>query len=198
MLSRALIVLAVMSAAGFASAADKLEGIPLVWKPTQTIGKGLALDLTGLDNRKIQIETFTDARQDKSVLIGENRENAVPKRVTTPDSVPDFVTRNVRQLMSKAGLNVVDSGGDVIVGGDIRSFFVAETGTYQGDVALKVTVKDRSGKTVWTGMSFGVGKRFGRSYKAENYYETLSDSIVEATRSLLQNAAFTKALGGAH
>jgi len=196
MFSRVLAVLIVMSIAGIGFAADKLEGIPLVWKPTSAIGKGLALDLTNLGDRKIQIETFIDARQDKSGLIGENREKAVPKKVSTPDSIPDFVTKNMRQLMSKVGLNVVESGGDAIVGGEIRSFFVAETDTYQGDVTLKVTVKDKSGKTLWTGVSSGASKRFGRSYKAENYYETLSDSVIEATQGLLQNPGFNKALAG--
>ena len=195
MFSRALTVLTVMSIAGIAVAADKLEGIPLVWKPTSAIGKGLALDLTSLGDRKIQIETFIDARQDKSGLIAENREKAVPKKVSTPDSIPDFVTKNMRQLMSKVGLNVVESGGDAI-GGEVRSFFVAETDTYMGDVTLKVTVKDRSGKTLWTGVSSGASKRFGRSYKAENYYETLSDSVIEATQGLLQNPGFNKALAG--
>ena len=196
MFSRALTVLTVMSIAGIAVAADKLEGIPLVWKPTSAIGKGLALDLTSLGDRKIQIDTFTDARQDKSGLIAENREKAVPKKVSTPDSIPDFVTKNMRQLMSKVGLTVVESGGDVIVGGEIRSFFVAETDTYLGDVTLKVTVKDKSGKTLWTGVSSGASKRFGRSYKADNYYETLSDSVIEATQGLLQNPGFNKALAG--
>ena len=34
-------------------------------------------------------------------------------------------------------------------------------------------------------------QRFGRSYKAENTYETLSDSLIEATYNLLSNPAST-------
>ena len=196
MLKRLLSALAVASITGAACAADKLEGIPLKWKPTSAIGKGVALDLTDLASRKIQIDTFTDARADKSGLIGENREKAVPKKVSTPDSVPDFVSVNMRQLMTKVGLNVVESGGDAVVGGEIRSFFVEETDTYMGDITLRVTVKDKSGKALWTGATSGTSKRFGRSYKAENYYETLSDALIEATQGLLQNPSFTKALAG--
>lgn len=189
-------VLAALSMAGAACAADKLEGIPLKWKPTSTIGKGLALDLTDLGDATVQIDRFTDARKDTSGLIGENREDAVPKKVTTPDSVADFVTNNLRQLMAKVGLNVVESGGDAIVGGEIRSFFVEETSTYLGEVSVRVTVKDKNGKTRWTGASSGSSKRFGRSYKADNYYETLSDALIEATEGLLQNPGFLKALAG--
>jgi hypothetical protein len=195
-LQRLFAIVALLSLAGAACAADKLEGIALKWKPTSTIGKGLALDLTDLVDRKIQVESFADARADKSGLIGENREKAVPKKVSTPDSVPDFVTGNVRQLLSKAGLNVVEAGGDAVIGGEIRAFFVEETDTYLGDVTLRVTVKDQSGKAVWTGISSGASKRFGRSYKADNYYETLSDALIEATQALLKNPGFLKALAG--
>lgn len=189
-------VLTAMSIAGAACAADKLEGIPLKWKPTSAIGKGLALDLTNLGEAKVQIDRFTDARENASGLIGENREDAVPKKVTTPDSVADFVTDNLRRLMAKVGVNVVESGGDAIVAGEIRSFFVEETSTYLGEVTLRVTVKDNSGKARWTGASSGSSKRFGRSYKADNYYETLSDALIEATQGLLQNPGFLNALAG--
>jgi len=191
-----LSAIAALSIAGAACAADKLEGIPLKWKPTSAIGKGLALDLTDLGDAKVQVDRFTDARKDTSGLIGENREDAVPKKVTTPDSVPDFVTTNMRTLMAKLGLNVVEAGGDAIVGGEIRSFFVEETSTYLGEVTLRITVKDKSGKTRWTGASSGTSRRFGRSYKADNYYETLSDALIEATQGLLQNPGFLKALAG--
>ena len=35
---------------------------------------------------------------------------------------------------------------------------------------------------------------FGRSYRAENYYETLSDALVNTTSSMLQSAEFERAL----
>jgi hypothetical protein len=196
MLQRLVAIVALLSLAGAACAADKLEGIPLKWKPTSAIGKGMALDLTDLGDRKIQIDLFTDARKDTSGLIGENREKSVPKKVSTPDSVPGFVTSNMRQLMSKVGLNVVESGGDAVIAGEIRSFFVEETDTYLGDITLRVTVQDKGGKTLWTGASSGASKRFGRSYKADNYYETLSDALIEATQGLLKNPSFLKALAG--
>ena len=45
-------------------------------------------------------------------------------------------------------------------------------------------------------MASGGSKRFGRSYKAENYYETLSDSVVEAVYKMLSSSEFMAALRG--
>ena len=36
--------------------------------------------------------------------------------------------------------------------------------------------------------------RFGRSYKIENYYEVLSDAVVNTVSSMLRSGEFRKAL----
>jgi len=55
---------------------------------------------------------------------------------------------------------------------------------------------DRDGKTLWNGLASGDATRFGRSYKIENYYEALSDAIVNTVSSMLQSAPFQRALSG--
>lgn len=40
----------------------------------------------------------------------------------------------------------------------------------------------------------GDAERFGRSYKADNYCETMSDMVIRATYNLLANAGFREAL----
>ena len=62
-----------------------------------------------------------------------------------------------------------------------------------GDVRLKLEVA-RDGRTTWTGVVSGASKRFGRSYKAENYYETISDSLLHAIQSLAADPGFLDAL----
>ena len=37
---------------------------------------------------------------------------------------------------------------------------------------------DQDGKTLWNGLASREATRFGRSYQAENYYEVLSDAVV--------------------
>jgi hypothetical protein len=170
--------------------AKLLERVPLQWKPTSQVSLGTLETV----QTPIQFETFKDAR-DKPELIAENREDdGKPKPVTTSDDVGAFVSTHMRELFNKAGLNTVDSNGAVVVKGEVRQFFVVETGTYEGTVAVHLTLVGRNGNTLWSGTASGDAKRFGRSYRAENYYEVLSDSVVNTTSSMLQSAEFQKAL----
>ena len=128
--------------------------------------------------------------------IGENREDEVPKPVTTSDDVGAFVSKHMRQLLDGAGLKTVDSDGAVTIKGEVKQFFVRETGTYKSTVTVHLTVVGRDGQTLWSGNASGDATRFGRSYKLENYYEVLSDAIVNTVSSMLQSAEFQKALSG--
>src|SRR5262249_32225632 len=134
--------------------------------------------------------------RDNKEAIGENREDREPKPVTTTDDVGAFVSNHMRELFDHAGLKTVDSNGAVAIKGEIRQFFVRETGTYKSTVAVHVTVVGRDGSTLWSGVASGDATRFGRSYKLENYYEVLSDAIVNTVSSMLQSAEFQKALSG--
>jgi hypothetical protein len=167
-----------------------LENIPLVWKPTTQLSSG-AVEST---SAKVSFAAFKDTRQNPQ-LIAENREDETPKPVTTQDNVGAFVATHMREIFDHNGITTVDSGGDAIVSGEVRQFFVEETNTYAGQIALHVTVTSPSGKVLWEGSTSGTNSRFGRSYKAENYYETLSDTLIDATTSLLKNSDFVKALG---
>jgi hypothetical protein len=174
---------------------DKLEGIPLVWKPTTNVATLGSVDLTGMTNIKVQVDRLGDKRDDHG-FIGQNSEKQPPRKVTTPDDVAAFVTDHMKSLIKGAGMNVVDSGGTVTVKGEILQFFVEETDTYKGDVRIQLSVTNAAGKVVWTGRTGGSASRFGRSYKDENYYEALSDSLIEATYNLIKNPGFHDALVG--
>jgi hypothetical protein len=69
-----------------------------------------------------------------------------------------------------------------------------ETGTYRGSVSLLVHAKNAQGKEIWSGIIAGDAQRFGRSYKAENYYEVISDMLVKAAYNLMSNPGFHQAL----
>lgn len=168
-----------------------LEHAPLKWKPTSELKLG-AMEMS---QAPIQFETFQDVRADKGA-IGENLEDDKPKPVTTTDDVGAFVSSHMRELFDRAGLKTVDSNGAVTIKGEVKQFFVRETSTYKSEVALHVTVVGRSGETLWSGLASGDASRFGRSYKLENYYEGLSDALVNTVSSMLQSAEFQKALSG--
>jgi hypothetical protein len=168
-----------------------LEHVPLQWKPTSE----LRLGAMQMSQASIQFEPFQDVRDDKQA-IGENAEDDKPKPVTTTDDVGAFVGTHVRELFGRAGLQTVDKDGAVTIKGEVKQFFVRETSTYKSEVAVHVTVVGSDGKTLWSGVASGDAKRFGRSYQLENYYEVLSDAIVNTVSSMLQSAEFQKALTG--
>jgi|SRR6185437_9197706 hypothetical protein len=177
-----------------ALAAPKLlENIPLKWSPTQGFAELGPVDVSGpLLTAKIHFEPFSDTRQNP-YLIAENREKAQPRPVTTNQNVADFVTLHLKDTVHGAGVNVVEDGGDVSVSGEISEFFVAETNQYHGNLSMLVHVKVK-GKEVWSGVITGAAENFGRSYKADNYYETISNMVQSAAHNLLASAAFHDAV----
>ncbi len=174
-----------------AQAAALLEHVPLKWKPTSE----LRLGTMEMAQTPVQFEAFKDVR-DQPGKIGENREDDDKvKPVTTSDDVGAFVGTHMRELFGRAGLKTVDSGGGVVVKGEVKQFFVRETSTYKAEVAVHLTVVSPDGTTLWSGLASGEAKRFGRSYNLENYYEVLSDAVVNTTSSMLQAPEFQRALG---
>jgi hypothetical protein len=172
-----------------------LQNLPLKWTPTQALAEMGPIDVSGpLLTIKVHIDAFVDARQNQAT-IAENRENAgkfLP--VTTSSDVAAFVTEHLREILLGAAINVVDGPGDVTLSGDVRQFFVTETNLYHGDLSLLVRLKNAGGKEIWSGVIVGGAEHFGRSYKAENYDETISDMVLNAAHNLLTNAAFHEAL----
>ncbi|MGO4504795.1 MULTISPECIES: hypothetical protein [unclassified Dyella] len=188
-----IVFAALLVASGSAMASKDPSNIPLVWSPTQSFAEFGAVDLNGIGKVKVQFNGFTDVRKNPP-LIAENHEKEPARQVTTKDNVAAFVTDHVKDTFSKAGINVVDSGGDVIVSGEIRDFFVNETEQYVGNVTVYITMTNQSGKVLWQGVAGGGANNFGRSYKADNYYETLSNAVLKLSNSMLNSQGFRSAM----
>jgi hypothetical protein len=189
-LMRALLALMLISVALAGHAKTVLlTHVPLQWRPTSELASGT----TDMDVTTIRFETFQDVRNDKE-KVGENLEDSAPKPVTTTDDVGAFVSSHMRQLFDRAGLKTMDDDAAVTIRGEVRQFFARETSTYNSQVEVQLTVTDRDGKTLWKGLASGEATRFGRSYKIENYYEVLSDAVVNTVSSMLRSAEFRKAL----
>jgi hypothetical protein len=194
------IVIAVLSGlvfvAGAAIAKNKpLENIPLKWTPTDSIASLGPVDLgSAALATSIHVDALVDARQNPS-SVAENREDeqkVLP--VTTSTDVAGFVTDHLKELLRGAGLNVVEGPGNVALSGEIRQFFVTETSLYHGEMSVLIHLKNSRGEEIWSGVISAAPERFGRSYKAENYYETMSDMIVRSAHGLLSNPGFRDAL----
>jgi len=184
-----------MLANGAAFGSTPLANIPLKWSPTSTLSEWGAVDLSGATiTTKIHWDGIADARENPT-LVAENREKESNIRtLTTSTDVAAFVSDHMKESLHGAGLNIVDSGADVNVSGELRKFFVTETGTYNGEISVLFHVKNAAGKELWTGIISGDASRWGRSYNAANYFETMSNMILSATYNLLNNAAFRDSL----
>ena len=195
MISRSRLFVVLLAVTFTAHAAPGvLEHVPLKWKPTSDLKLGAVQDSA----TAIRFEAFKDVRP-RPELIAENREDADKgqvKPVTTSDDVGAFVSTHIHVLFKQAGLNTVDSNGAVTIKGEVKQFFVRETRTYQAEVAVHITLVGSNGATLWSGTATGDAKRFGRSYLLENYYEVLSDAVVNTVSSMLQSPEFQKALSG--
>jgi hypothetical protein len=176
-----------------AGAADKLENIPLEWRPTSPMSEREPVDLKGLEGIKLQVDPFTDTREDPA-FIGQNTSKVPLRKVTTNQDVARFVTYQVKSLLAGLGLKVVESGGDVILKGEIKKFFVEDANRYNAEVGLQAMITDTNGKILWAVAISGSSSRFGISYKADNYYEVLSDALIGTTHELVRNPGFRKAL----
>jgi hypothetical protein len=179
---------------GAALAASDLANIPLKWTPTSSLSSMGTIDLSGnIVATSIHFDALTDARENPS-LVAENREKAKYRQMTTSSDVPAFVLDHLKQTLFAAGLKIVDGPADLTVSGELRQFFVTETETYKGEISLVLHVKNSAGKELWTGVVGGDSERFGRSYKADNYYETMSDMVLRAAYNLLSSPGFHDAL----
>lgn len=191
----AMLSMLLVSAGAFAHDDMPLTDIPLVWAPSNSIADmdDPKPNLTPIIDVKLQIDQFTDGRQDHAA-IGENRKDATPKPVTTKDDVGKWVSDGLRTELGKAGLSVVPSGGTVILGGEVRQLFSTEANTYGTDVTLKLTARNSAGKVIWSGVVTGHDTHWGRTYRASEYYQNLSDGVMDALHSLLTNKDFIDAV----
>lgn len=195
-LRRALPLVCVLTMALTAAQVDAkklLENIPLEWKPTSKVTVAATPALSG---KKVQLGAFGDTRADKT-LIGKNREeerSGTVLPVSTVTDVPAWVTTQLKYLLKQNGIDVVDSGGDLVLDGDVQQFFVDETDSYRASIGLHLRLRDNAGTAVWETSLNANESRFGRSYKLENYCEVLSDALINVAGALLKNGEFRSAV----
>lgn len=166
----------------------------LFWKPTtEVMGLKQQLSISEVKVYKIKVGPLTDKRgENPANLIGENSEvKKQPKQVVTNSNISDFITRNFSSLLSDFGLQIVTESPDYTLEGDILEFFVMEDNVYKSRAKMNLVLK-KAGNVIWRETIMGKNTRFGRSYKMENYMETLADSLIDMTYNLLDNADFTK------
>lgn len=166
------------------------KDVVLTWKATDDINELKKISSSLLENKKIKIEKFTDARKvEPKEKVGENIELADHKLpVLTKSDVSEFVTNNFKLVLEKAGAEITEEKADYVLSGEIKEYFIEEKDTYRGILTTRLSIK-KNGKEVWSGKISETNKRFGRSYKLDNYMESLSDCIVDFTKEFLSSSS---------
>lgn len=171
-----------------------LKGIELKFKPTSSLADYENMDLSSLSSISISLGNFIDEREEKE-LIGENKEKEDKGKVlpvTTITSVSDFLKETYKKLLKDIGVKIVD-GSPKTLEAKVIKFFVEEKNLYRAEVWLDIELK-KDGVLIYQERIMGSAKRFGRSYKLENYFEVLSDAIIDSFASLFQNERFLNSL----
>jgi len=177
-------------------AGSSLLNIPLVWKPTDAISALEPIDLTVFKNASFTIKLFNDVRK-KPSEIGMNVEKQSAGKilyVTTADNVSEWLTDRFGKILSEFDIAVVKDGAAMSLEADIVKFYVTEDSTYKANVGLKVRLKSKKGDMLWEGTIAASSSRWGSSYKAENYYEALSNTCIDVVYNLLKSDAFLQAV----
>ena len=177
----------------FCGCANVHVDVPLVWKPTNVLYDTDSSTLTSFSSHKYKIAAFADNRENKKE-IARNVESSEPNLVTTRDDVAEWCRSRFKIIAKENGFNVVEDNANIIIKGEILQFYVTEDNLYKADVGVKITVEDAGDKVIWQGLMAGHAKKFGHSYKLENYYETLSDAYQDSVNGLLKNQEFRAAL----
>ncbi|HBC85754.1 MAG TPA: hypothetical protein DCZ94_02245 [Lentisphaeria bacterium] len=185
--------LSVMAMLCGCSTPKMLSGVPLVWKPTKDINDADTSLPAAIFAHKYKIMPFIDSRENKRE-IAKNIEDKKDKLVTTCDNVSDWCRSRFMAVIKQRGFNVVEENASMTFKGEVLEFYVIEDNMYNASVGIKITAENAAGNVVWQGMMSGSAKRFGHSYKLENYYETLSDAYINAVNGLLKNQEFRTAL----
>jgi len=173
-----------------------LKDIPLAWQPTDTVSSYGKIDLTVYQNTQFVIKPFTDVRKQPSE-IGINTEKRFSGKdmlVTTNQNVADWLTDKFSKVLPQFGINVVTDNGTFFVNAAVDKFFVTEGSRYNAEISLSVTLTTKNGVVVWQGMTTGSDSFYGRSFKAYNYYEALSNATISAIHAMLNDDAFQKAV----
>ncbi len=169
----------------------KTLDVPLVWTPKEAPAMPV-VDLTG-GVRPFTITPFADARDNRSA-IGENTEKKPPVTVVTSSDVPKFVSDNLSRELKQLGLDVSGTDPDRVLSGELLQFWVRDTGSYDATLRVKLTMRDRAGTELWTGVATGRGENWGRQLKPINYTEAIATAVLDLVANLVKTPEFMKTL----
>jgi hypothetical protein len=182
-----------------APATTPIDDLRLVMTPSESTRPAATALAAAFGHRSVRVEPFDDAR-DSTWHVGRyddglnTREHGRNLTVSTHGDVAGFCRAQLVELLRGGGVPVVETGGDLVLSGAVERFFVEEDEKYVGSVTLDLKVADPAGKVLWSGKAIGFKRKWGRSFKADNYMETLSDALLTAFTSWAETSALVEAV----
>lgn len=169
--------------------AGDIQNLPLRWQgvenlphPSGPVARAFAASPFSLGLR--------DVRPDPAA-VGVYQDSGFVVR--TSDNVGQYCTDRLGEMLVRAGAHLEPSA-PVVLEAELLDFQVVEGNTFEGTVRMRTTLR-RGGEPAWTKIYAGANHRWGRTHKAENFNESLSNSLADATQQLLNDDEFARALG---
>ena len=121
------------------------------------------------------VQPATDDRPDPtSRQIGFCEDKKLP--VTTRTDIAAFVTSSVQRVFQQTGIRTSPTSGTKLYLG-VRDLFVQEGGLYAGRISIDYTVVNEKGDTLYFSPATSTSKRWGKTYRLDNYMETLTGAL---------------------
>jgi hypothetical protein len=152
-----------------------------------------ALSQAGVTLRPLALGPLADGRSGNPQLVGENHEKA-PKiaEVLASGSVPGFVHQALRRRLTVWGIPL-EERAPIVLKGELLRLFVTETDMYEAEARIRFRLENRSGTILWENIAAGSSRRWGRSLKAENYNERITEALHACYVSLVNDKGFQRA-----
>jgi hypothetical protein len=140
--------------------------------------------------RPITLRPLSDGRGGDPQLIGQNLEKQpMIADVRARGSVLDFVNKTLKERLSGLGMRL-EENAEMVLSGELVRLFVTETNMYDAEVTIRFRLENRDGSVRWESTVAGSNRRWGRSLKAENYNERISDALMMSYIALINDQGF--------
>jgi hypothetical protein len=171
------------------------QGVPLQFmlpKSYDTLQQGMRKKV---NQKKVYFNRMEDIRPDPA-LLGDYTNGAVTRVVSTSDTVSQWVRRYLSSLLDHYGVTITtdSAAADLRLFANIQAFEVEERKEYKGSIKIDISLQDSNGKEVFAKKISSEASRWGRTWKIKNYYQCISETLLNFAESLVQDEDFIKAV----
>jgi hypothetical protein len=157
------------------------------------------LNVEILNGASLAIGSVVDSRPNKETLgkYTKDSEAGVYQSVSTTTDVRAWIENSIKRTFSSYGVELADkSSAEFILDIAVKKLFVKEVNSYQGTFAYIVKLSKADGTTLFEKLITGKDGTVGKTFKANNYNQILSASLINGVRTLLNSVDLYDAIAG--